>query len=201
MAEENTAGDKPFAEKPTYDQNFFLALAAKGKDAWNEWRRDPANKNVRVTFEGIDFSVAPRDQINFSCFDFGNGADFSDCIWRGFNAIGLEALEIASNPDYFRLGCACFKAATFGFAANFDRVSFGSGASFCGATFDWVASFIGGTFGNDAKFNGATFRPLANFTGTTFGRAPSFIKHISKDPWISLEFPRSNGRKILQMGF
>jgi hypothetical protein len=131
---------------------------------------------VRVTFEGIDFSVAPRGQINFSCFDFGNGADLSDCIWRGFNAIGLEALEIASNPDYFRPGCACFKAATFGFAANFDRVSFGSGASFCGATFDWVASFIGGTFGNDAKFNGATFRPLANFTGTTFGRGTEFYQ-------------------------
>jgi hypothetical protein len=39
-----------------YDQDFFLALAAKGKDAWNAWRRDPANKYVRVTFAGIDFS-------------------------------------------------------------------------------------------------------------------------------------------------
>ena len=35
-----------------YDQAFFLALAAKGEDEWNKWRRDPANKDVRVTFAG-----------------------------------------------------------------------------------------------------------------------------------------------------
>ena len=28
-----------------YDQAFFLNLAAKGKDAWNAWRRDPANED------------------------------------------------------------------------------------------------------------------------------------------------------------
>ena len=66
-----------------YDQAFFLALATKGKDAWNAWRRDPANKDVRVTFAGIDFSEAPRDQINFSGFEFGDCADFSCvCRWR-----------------------------------------------------------------------------------------------------------------------
>jgi hypothetical protein len=60
MADEITPGDEPPAEQPKYDQAFFLALAAKGKDAWNAWRRDPANKDVRVTFAGIDFSEAPR---------------------------------------------------------------------------------------------------------------------------------------------
>jgi hypothetical protein len=74
--------DEPPAEKPTYDQAFFLALAAKGKDAWNAWRRDPANKDVRVTYAGIDFSEAPKDEIDFSWFEFGDNADFSRCRWR-----------------------------------------------------------------------------------------------------------------------
>jgi hypothetical protein len=60
MADEDEAvpGDKAAAEAQSgiYDQAFFLALAAKGKDAWNAWRRDPINKYVRVTFAGIDFS-------------------------------------------------------------------------------------------------------------------------------------------------
>jgi hypothetical protein len=71
--------DEPLTERPKYDQKFFLALAAKGGDAWNAWRRDPANKDVRVTFVGVDFSQAPRDRIDFSGFQFGNEADFSFC--------------------------------------------------------------------------------------------------------------------------
>jgi hypothetical protein len=73
MADETDPGDEPHAENPKYDQD-FIALAAKGKEAWNEWRRNPANEKVRVTFAGIDFSVAPN-QINFQGFEFGDGAD------------------------------------------------------------------------------------------------------------------------------
>ncbi|HEX3495284.1 MAG TPA: hypothetical protein VHT48_07940, partial [Methylocella sp.] len=86
MADETTPGDEPPAEKPKYDQTFFLDLAAKGKDAWNAWRRDPANKDVRVTFAGIDFSMAPRDQINFEWFQFGTMR-----ISRGVSGRAAEA--------------------------------------------------------------------------------------------------------------
>jgi hypothetical protein len=66
-----------------YDQTFFLDLAAKGKYTWNAWRRIPANKGVRVTFAGVDFSEPPRDGIDFSGFEFGDSANFSQCKWRG----------------------------------------------------------------------------------------------------------------------
>jgi hypothetical protein len=66
-----------------YDQKCFLDLAAKGKDEWNVWRRDPASKDVPVTFFGVDFSETPWDQINFEGFEFGDYADFSQCKWRG----------------------------------------------------------------------------------------------------------------------
>src|ERR1700730_16318187 len=83
MADENTPGDEPSAEESRYDQAFFLDLAAKGRDEWNKWRRDPANKDVRVTFKGVDFSEAPRDEIEFEGFEFGHWFDFSGCVWRG----------------------------------------------------------------------------------------------------------------------
>ena len=44
-----TDGDDT-AQSGKYDQTFFLGLAAKGKDEWNKWRSDPANKDVHVTF-------------------------------------------------------------------------------------------------------------------------------------------------------
>jgi len=39
--------------KPAYDQEFFLALARLGKDAWNHWEEE--NHKIWVTFEGVDF--------------------------------------------------------------------------------------------------------------------------------------------------
>jgi hypothetical protein len=51
MADETEMGCNPFAGRPEYDQEFFLAHAAKGKGEWNKWRRDPANKDVHVTIE------------------------------------------------------------------------------------------------------------------------------------------------------
>jgi hypothetical protein len=61
MGDETTPGDESPVEKQKFDQEFFLALAAKGKDAWNAWRHDPANEDVHATFAGIDFSDHPND--------------------------------------------------------------------------------------------------------------------------------------------
>src|SRR5580704_4154011 len=152
---EAAPGDEPPAEEPSkkYDQAFFLALAAKGKEAWNVWRRDPANKDVRVTFARIDFSEAPRDGIDFSGFEFGNHADFSRCKWRGIPSIrGLKVFE-PGNPN--RAG---FAGATFGYQAIFTGADFGDTADFAGATFDGWASFAEADFGDWANFVGATFR-------------------------------------------
>ena len=84
---------------------FFLDLAAKGKNTWNVWRRDPASEGVCVTFAGIDFSEAPRDQIDFTAFEFGDCADFSQCKWRGVDWFRAGATDI------FKPGRACFPGA------------------------------------------------------------------------------------------
>jgi uncharacterized protein YjbI with pentapeptide repeats len=157
MGDETTPGDESPVEKPKFDQKFFLALAAdqefflalaaKGKDEWNKWRRDPANKRVRVTFEGIDFSQAPRDQINFEGFEFGDGANFSLCKWRG-----VVWAEIANDPKAFRPG-----------RANFIRSNFGIGATFNGAAFGDFSNFECTTFGDYASFNASVFGVWADF--------------------------------------
>jgi hypothetical protein len=109
-----TDGGKTSAEEQANEhvKYFFLDLAAKGKDAWNSWCR--ANKDVHVTFAGVDFSVAPKDQINFSGFEFGNEADFSGCKWRGVEFDG----EI---PIGFKPGHAWFTSAIFGHKAHFKK--------------------------------------------------------------------------------
>src|ERR1700720_1081222 len=115
------------AEDPSkkYDQAFFLALAAEGKDAWNAWRRDPANKDVRVTFAGTDFSEARGNEINFEGFEFGDYANFSECKWLGAVAPG---------------------------SANFSSAIFGNYASFSSATFGENVNFVGATFHDRAEF-------------------------------------------------
>jgi hypothetical protein len=132
MANGNEAapGDEPPAEEPSkkYDQAFFLALAAKGKDAWNAWRREPANNGVRATFAGIDFRVAPWDEIMFVAFEFGDNADFSGCKWRGVESASKD-------PKDWPRGYAYFVEATFGLLTNFTDATFGNRARFGGATF------------------------------------------------------------------
>ncbi|MGH6846960.1 MAG: hypothetical protein ACREC0_05850 [Methylocella sp.] len=136
MADETTAGDAPPAEKPKYDQAFFLALAVMGKDEWNKWRR--ANKDVRVTFAGIDFSESPRDEIDFSGFTFGDLADFSGCKWRG-----ARMNEFIPRTEIFAPGRAFFTGSAFGVGANFAGAAFGDGAKFDNTVFKCAVEFTG----------------------------------------------------------
>ena len=104
-----------------YDQRFFLDLAAEGKHAWNKWRRD--REGARVTFEGVDFSEAPKDRIDFSGIEFGHHANFSGCKWRG--AEMARNVKIIAKPS--PSGRACFTSATFGHGARFYSSVFGTG--------------------------------------------------------------------------
>jgi hypothetical protein len=172
-----------------YDQAFFLALAAKGKDAWYAWRRDPVYKEWRVSFAGIDFSEAPRDRIDFSGFEFGDEADFSGCKWRG--------IEWRDTETTFEPGGARFTGAAFGDETKFTDTAFGDNGDFTGVTFcDWAmftratfgqSAFTGATFGDHATFtravfdgyaffDGVIFSDHANFSGASFGDEASFYR-------------------------
>jgi len=170
-----TDGGKTSAEEQANEhvKYFFLDLAAKGKDAWNSWCR--ANKDVHVTFAGVDFSEAPRDQIDFSGFDFGAGENlnFSGCKWRG--------VELPYTPNIFEPGLAFFTSAYFGRSANFTGATFGDGADFTSATFGGGANFTGATFGSRANFANVQILGRANFTGATFGDGADFTNTSFQD--------------------
>ncbi|MGQ0444812.1 MAG: pentapeptide repeat-containing protein, partial [Beijerinckiaceae bacterium] len=183
MADETKPADEPPAEtqRNEHVKAFFLDLAAKGKDAWNAWRRDPANKRVRVTFAGVDFrTTAQTDQINFTGFDFGDGADFSGCKWGD------------GTPQGYTPGAACFNSATIGDDASFAGAVFGHHANFNGAVFGHHASvakanfglarFTGASFGDEASFIGAEFDSFADFNGAIFGSGAHFDRAIFKGP-------------------
>jgi uncharacterized protein YjbI with pentapeptide repeats len=207
MADE--PADEPPAEEPKYDQAFFLALAAKGKDAWNAWRRDPANKDVYVTFEGADFSQAPRDTINFDGFEFGHAANFSNCKWRG-----PEYHDIKYGSKAFHAGRAFFPDAAFGDETNFTGADFGDAAIFTFATFEHVVSFHGAifginpdfscvTFGDYALFEDAVFGAYADFTGTAFGYLSNFERarfggHVE---FSGLSLEQWNGKSHMRLSF
>jgi hypothetical protein len=156
----------------TYDQTFFLALAAKDKDAWNAWRRDPANKDVRVTFANIDFSLAPRDEINFEDFEFGDYADFSGCKWNKVEGT-LVSNEKPSSRNFVH-GIAYFTDAAFGDRVNFNGARFGDLADFTDATFGKEAGFHDTDFGEYTAFNNSVFERSADFTGALFGNTTIF---------------------------
>ncbi len=172
------------AEDPSkkYDQAFFLNLAEKGKDAWNTWRRDPANEKLRVTFAGIDFSEAPRDEIDFSGFEFGNSADFTRCSWRGAEHEKISEVFLSGlDPTFHKPGRASFAGTAFGHSANFAGSTFGTNATFTRAAFGWRAIFTGVAFGSGASFANATFGPQANFTRAAFGHRTYFVGAIFSD--------------------
>ncbi|WGJ13475.1 hypothetical protein QEV83_12290 [Methylocapsa sp. D3K7] len=183
MADETELEDEEAAEKQSNEhvKAFFLDLAAKGKEEWNAWRRDPANKEVRVTFAGIDFRETPRDEIDFSGFEFGDFADFSYCKWRG---------ELRGAITDFAPGRAFFLGTNFGDWATFANAIFGDWADFTGAVFCDNSSFDGAIFGEFARFNGAafgtsaqlraTFGELATFDGAAFGKWADFNDAIFK---------------------
>jgi uncharacterized protein YjbI with pentapeptide repeats len=111
MVDETTPGDEPPAENPS---KFFLELALQGKEKWNEWRRDPANKVVRVNFAGIDFSQARK-------------------------ALEKRHMESGSRPANF-LGMSFVRARFYGDASFLGR-SFQISTDFTNARFYRDASF------------------------------------------------------------
>jgi hypothetical protein len=164
MADESEPREKASAEEQANEhvKAFFVALATKGKEAWNARRRD--HEDVHVNLARVDFSKAPLDTIDFSGFEFGDWANFSGCVWRG-----AEWEKVEENTKVFALGRGCFNGATFGDSADFAGVTFGNRASFSGATFGDNTNFFGAARGDFAHFTSATFGDWAEFSFSVFG--------------------------------
>lgn len=123
-------------EQISEEQLHFINLAKQGKDAWNNWisnNQATYNETSRkwenaVNFSNINFSqyFPDRDEINFSGFNFGNGANFTGCSF-----IGKICLFVDSH---------------FGQDTNLTNVNFGESVLFNGTQLSGKVDFSNSTF-------------------------------------------------------
>lgn len=184
--------------RPIYDQNYFLKLAACGREVWNQWRaahgvvkegtywRDHDSGYVRVTFAGVDFSENEDGRLDFSGLDFGHGADLSGA------SFGAHAKLLGTNfGEYSNLSGTTFdldanlSGASFGKRANLSGTSFRLGANLTSASFGDMANLSGASFGDMARFSRASFGNGADLSGTSFGLIANF-SGASFGKWVKL---------------
>ena len=203
--EQNTE-DRGTPNDPT--PNGFLALAQAGRQAWNAWRADyPTewDEATRSWRHAVKWNDEKRNQhvalhriepIDFSGYDFGDGADFSH------QEFPKEIIRF----DKARFGdSATFSNSTFLEGVSFRGAGFGRNALLTGlevrrsqplpqdihwaqfdcrfgdgVSFQWV-SFQGGRlclddtkFGNNADLSHANFGERVSFQKCKFGKNASF---------------------------
>lgn len=135
-----------------------IKLAAHGPDVWNTWRilfpPEPFGhfhyKNIS-NFSQTDFTG--RQNLEFSEFIFGDGADFSFCRWERH---------------------ADFLSATWGDHCNFTGTNFGVRSIFDLATIGDNCDFTGCCWGHDCAFDKAKIGSNANFSNTYWGTRTYF---------------------------
>lgn len=173
------------AKSPKYDQEFFLRLArpdadtdearAAARERWNAWRRDPTNKDVPVTFAGVDFRHCDNAWISFESFKFGDGARFDRAMFE--DGANFRYAIFGNNASFCsaKFGdIANFANARFGRQARFDSATFGDMVHFDRANFEFLASFKDVRFGDRSQFGRATFEAAAQFDDATFGGWATF---------------------------
>jgi len=180
--------DPPYAEVFSIPENGTpdnitqagcLALAQKGKEAWNAWRSEypvrgeyPDYENI-ADFSKVDFSKTP---VNFDGFIFGDNAIFFDAkfgvITQGQRAEFSEA-QFGVYTD--------FTGAQFGEFAQFKGARFGSNTEFADARFGYMPNFEGAHFGSRVDFKGVKFGEMANFVKAQFDFETTFEDAQFKD--------------------
>lgn len=183
-----------------------IKLAPLGHTAWNAWRTcfptesyGPLGFNNFADFSDCDFNKIRTTNgfhINFSKFNFGDGADFSGTkIPRNMS---FNDATFGTNTDFSRAKIddrASFKHAIFDAHVNFEETQFGDWIDFDHAKFTDSTTFTRCQFGAAIRFNGARFGPNTLFDNSTFesGACFEYIKSENTEdrPWEPYE-PTSN---------
>lgn len=143
-----------------------------------------------VNFSGVDFNAESNGDfryLNFSGFNFGDFANFSDAIFG--ERIRFVGSVFGINTNMSRVnftGAANFLNSSFGHGSNFFGAKFASSADFRGVSFGDVTDFRGTQWGTGADFSAAKFgsyaqfhlaqwRSNVSFSRTTWGEGASFI--------------------------
>lgn len=172
-----------------------LALARKGREAWNDWA--DSHQGWSVNLGEIDFTAKDNSSIQFNGFKFPGAANFDISVFGPDASFG-EAI--------FR-GRASFKRCMFNGKSDFLGANFLDQAIFTEARFGGMPNFVGAHFRSDAFFEnvifllGACFRHVHFWEGAQFGKA-TFIGYADFE-YSSFYRPSnfSNAEFDLAVGF
>jgi len=144
---------------PDLDRDTAIALARRGKDAWNAWAAE--NPGARV-----DFSGATLEGISFAEFQFPGSANFARVTFS--NEADFTGVTFSKEAN--------FTGARFSAKAYLSRVTFCSSADFAEVEFYDRAFFTQSTVSDGADFGRAIFYAEADFPKVTFSARADFIE-------------------------
>lgn len=162
-----------------------LALARRGKEAWNAWREKyPVNDDSenRADFTGYKFT-----DLNFENFIFGYGASFRDTEFKN-EAFFKNAIfeEFADFEDAKFLAEAIFIGTEFGNSASFKNAKFSNDADFEDAQFGDNADFANAEFASSSWFERSKFNKNTSFYSTQFNEGALFQDAQFGD-WVAFD--------------
>lgn len=151
-----------------------VALARRGAEVWNAWRKDFPVQGGRLNagygvisrfrnganFENIEFDRP----VDFSRFDFGADANF-----EGVRFLKDVKFSMAKFGERAR-----FSWSKFSSDAVFDACLFEHDANFTCADFKALAYFSYSRFGDEVDFSGAKFGAQTTFRNIVFGKKLCF---------------------------
>ena len=180
---------------PDLDRDTAIALARRGKDAWNAWAAENPGAGVDfsgATLEGISFAEFQfPGSANFARVAFSNEADFTGVTFsKEANFTGarfsakayLVRVTFCSSADFAEVefydrafftqstvsAGADFGRAIFYAEADFPKVTFSARADFIEAKFSKSVNFAGGSFTLWVRFDKASFHDKVDFSGWKF---------------------------------
>jgi uncharacterized protein YjbI with pentapeptide repeats len=169
----------------------FLALALAGREIWNAWRADypteweEASQTWRRAVRWTDprwpqnpVQLASVPDIQFSGFNFGDGADFSNQRVHVARVVKFDDAAFGDGTRFYGTvfsNGVSFRRTCFGRRACFTNLQI-EGGNVLAAEPDWIC-FEGAKFGDEALLDHLRFYwqqsrdeiPQVSFKGCTFG--------------------------------
>lgn len=170
-----------------------LALARKGKGAWNAWAVE--NEGWGVDFSGVNFTTEENEAISFKGFTFPGDVSFSNTKFKSSVFVGVTFEGVASFKGAIFEREAVFADATFKGTVRFDKATFEKDAMFARATFEGAAQFGLAIFKGRARFSGVVFTGPVSLEHSQFFTVPDFRrsefqKHVTLHG-VCIKFRRS----------
>ncbi len=151
-------------------QEGCLALAQKGHEVWNEWRR--VFPCITSSVNRTDFSNRDYSGLLFRLqgFNFGDFAMFDNSTWNDESIFNNSTWGNSSTFDNAHFGDKCsFTDSTWGAHNSFKNTEWGLNCLFNSASWGDYSKFSGAKWGELCFFTNAKWATCPTFFNATFG--------------------------------